>query len=187
MSQPALESLLLEHSVLTGSFVLASGKTSDVYVDVRRTALRGDGALAIGEAFLQLLDSQAPTAVAVGGLTLGADPLVTGTSIAASLADREIAAVIVRKDTKDHGTAKLVEQPREPRQGDELVAVDDVVTSAGSTIRAILALREAGYTVNHAFCVVDREAGGREALSNIDVTLHALFTLDELVAKKRAG
>lgn len=187
MPLDALESLLLEHSVLTGSFVLASGETSDVYVDVRKTALRGDGALAIGRAFIELLDQHAPHAVAAGGLTLGADPLVTATAIAASLQDRDVAAVIVRKEAKGHGTGKRIEQPREPVQGDEIVAVDDVVTSAGSTIRAIEALRSSGYAVNHAFCVVDRQAGGRQALADIGVKLHALFSLDELVTKKRAG
>ncbi len=182
-----LEKLLLEHSVLTGSFVLASGETSDIYVDVRRTALRGDGALAIGEAFASLLTNHAPAAIAVGGLTLGADPLVTATSIAAHLVGREIGAVIVRKEAKDHGTGRQIEQSQAPSEGDQLVAVDDVVTSAGSTIRAIHALRDGGWEVRHAFCVVDRQAGGREALAEIGVELHALFTLEELVAKKRAS
>lgn len=187
MSLESLEALLLEHSVLTGEFILASGERSDVYVDVRRTALRGDGALAIGRTFLDLVREHAPGAIGVGGLTLGADPLVTATSIAAALDGQPgFGAVIVRKEAKDHGTGKQVEQPFDA-DGRELVVVDDVVTSAGSTIKAIEALRSAGYRVEHALAVVDREAGGEEALANVGVTLHALFTLNELVSKKRAG
>lgn len=186
MSLQKLEHLLLEHSVLVGDFILASGEKSDIYVDVRRTALRGDGALEIGREFLDRIDRFAPGAIGTGGLTLGADPLVTATSIAAALAGRpEFGAVIVRKEAKGHGTGKRVEQPFDS-QGRELVVVDDVVTTAGSTLEAIDALRQAGYAIEHALCVVDREAGGRQALAENGVELHALFTLDELVRKKRA-
>lgn len=175
-----LVALLLERSVQFGDFTLASGVKSNIYIDVRKTALTGDGALAIGEHFVDMATRIAPAAAAFGGLTLGADPLVTACAIASSLRGGNAAAVIVRKDVKQHGTQSRLEAPP-LAAGAEIVAVDDVVTTAGSTMVAIEALRDAGFRVDHAFCVVDREAGGREALEAIGVSLHAVVTLSELL------
>ncbi|MEM1349123.1 MAG: orotate phosphoribosyltransferase [Myxococcota bacterium] len=177
----ALEALLRLHSVRTGTFELASGKSSNVYCDIKKTGLSGQGAWLIGRGLWALVRTHVPDAVAVGGLTLGADPLVTGMAIAAHLDDAELAALIVRKQAKGHGTRNPIEAPASVVEGARVVAVDDVVTTAGSTIQAIEAMRNAGYMVEHAVCVVDRQDVAREALAQIGVTLHALYVLEELV------
>jgi len=182
-STPLLQ-LLLERSVKFGEFTLASGATSNIYVDVRQTALTGDGALAIGQAFLDQMATHAPEASACGGLTLGADPLVTATSVAAYLQGSVIDAIIVRKDAKEHGTARAIEVPLRVRQGAEVVVVDDVITTAGSTMKAVQALRDAGFVVKTALCVVDREAGGTQALLKEGVSLFPLFTLSQLLSHR---
>ena len=180
MKAPLL-TLLLERSVQFGEFTLASGATSNIYIDVRQTALTGDGALAIGHAILGIMRDCAPHATACGGLTLGADPIVTAVSIAASLTGSKVDAIIVRKDAKGHGMQRGIESPSSVGPGSEVVVVDDVITSAGSTLQAVQALREAGFVVSHAVCVVDREAGGAEALAAQGIQLHALHTLSELL------
>ena len=175
-----LAELLRTHAVRKGSFVLASGKTSDVYCDVKQAALLGEGATLIGAQLHALLRRADAHAVAAGGMTLGADPLVTAIAMSAHRAHDEIAAIIVRKQSKDHGTQRALEAPAILSSGDRVVAVDDTVTTGGSTLQAIEALRAAGFVVEHAVCVVDRCQGGREALGDHGVTLHALFELDDL-------
>ncbi len=169
--------ILAERSVKFGDFTLASGAKSDVYIDVRATSLAGDGATLIGEAFWARMRDHHPSVRGVSGLTLGADPLVTATAIAAHHDGEWLDAIIVRKEAKGHGTAKRIESPGRVASGDEVVVVDDVITSGGSTLKAVVALREAGFTVNHALCVVDRQAGGAENLQAEGITLHALYTL----------
>ncbi|WP_158542341.1 orotate phosphoribosyltransferase [Lujinxingia litoralis] len=175
-----LARLLTAHSVRTGHFRLASGKISPVYVDVKATSLTGEGGWLIGQALFELSQTLTPPPRAIGGLTLGADPLVTATSIAAHQRGHTLDAIIVRKAPKSHGTERYLESPPTLPAGSPVVAVDDVVTSGASTIQAIEALRQAGFQVDHALAVVDRQAGGREALASLGITLHALFTLDEL-------
>lgn len=176
-----LAALLTEHSVRTGTFTLASGQTSDIYCDVKKTALLSEGAHLCGLALHALAREVAPEATGCGGLTLGADPLVTAMAIASQLEERgEFGAIIVRKETKDHGTQRAMEVPNTLSSGAHIVAVDDTVTTGGSTLKAIEALREAGFIVEHAVCVVDRDQGGTQRLADHGVTLHALFSLDEL-------
>lgn len=177
----ALRELLLEHSVRTGTFTLASGETSSLYVDVRKTSLRGDGARLIGQAFWESVGRHCPEVDGVGGPTLGADPLVVATSIAAHDDGAQLDALIVRKQAKGHGTGNFVETPGGLDVGAKIVVVEDTITTGGSIVFAIEKLREAGYVVEHALCVVDREAGGQQILADIGVELHALFQLSELV------
>ena len=128
-----LAELLRTYSVRTGSFTLASGATSNVYCDVKKTSLTGEGAALIGRGLLALTRAANPGAAAVGGLTLGADPLVTATSIAAFQAGDPLAAIIVRKAAKDHGTSQALEVPAGVPDGAHVVAVDDVVTTTIAT------------------------------------------------------
>lgn len=184
--------LLLTHSVLRGRFTLASGLVTDTYVDVRRTALRGDGACAIGSLLYDRVHQLDPEAKGVGGLALGAVPLLTAITYQAALTGSpDFASVIVRKTPKDHGTSSGIEQPAPPstdhNHPTRLVAVDDVITTAGSTLKAIQRLREEGYVITHAVSVIDREAGGREALEAEGVQLFALFTLNEILQAAAAG
>jgi orotate phosphoribosyltransferase len=169
--------ILSERSVKFGDFTLASGAKSDVYIDVRATSLAGDGATLIGKAFWSHMKEHHPGVRGVAGLTLGADPLVTATAIAAHHDDEYLDAIIVRKEAKGHGTAKRIEAPGRVTAGDEVVVVDDVITSGGSTLKAVHALRDAGFIVKHAICVVDRQAGGEANLQAEGISLHALFTL----------
>ena len=175
-----LSKLLRQHALERGEFELSSGGTSSVYVDVRQVSLSGRGATHIGDAFWQLIQQIEPDAEAVGGMTLGADPLVTATTVTAFEKGRDFDGILVRKASKEHGTGERVEAPSVLEPGSVVVAVDDTVTTGGSTIDAVEQMREAGFEIRHALCVVDREAGARENLAEVGVTLHSLYTLSEL-------
>ncbi len=176
-----LRALLLKHSLTFGHFTLASGEQSSVYLDVRKTALRADGASLIGELLYKDIQKYGGSALsAVGGMTLGADPLLTAISIASLSSQTPLHAIIVRKEAKAHGTQKQLEKGGGISPASSIVVVDDVVTSGGSTLLAIEALRKDGYHIEHAFCVVDRESGGAENLAKVGVKLHPLFLLSDL-------
>jgi orotate phosphoribosyltransferase len=176
-----LAELLCQRSLHSGDFELASGQSASVYVDVKKTALTGRGARLVGRSLWQLAQKASDGAAGVGGLTLGADPLVTAISMAAWDDGRDLAAVIVRKETKEHGTQQYIERPDTLCKGDEIIAVDDVITTGGSTLQAIDRMRSAGFTVGHAICVVDREDAGPKSLASAGVEMHRLFTLSELL------
>ncbi len=176
-----LAQLLRIHSVKSGNFLLASGKTSHVYVDVKKTSLTGQGAHLLGQAMWQLVQTIDPTISAVGGLTLGADPILTAMAIAAYQNQAILTPIIVRKSPKQHGTMQYLEMPDGLHAGQSVIAVDDVITTAGSTLEAIGRLRDAGFVVQHAIGVVDRQAGGQAALLAAGVQLHSLFLLDDLL------
>ena len=124
-------------------------------------SLSGVGLALLGE---QLLAEVEPGAVAVAGLTLGADPLVSAVAMAAALANREIDALIVRKEAKGHGTGAWLEGPL-PAVGGRITVLEDVVTSGGSALKAALQLRQAGYVVRRVVAIVDRREGGEAALA----------------------
>ncbi len=185
----ALLDLIATHSFRLGDFTLASGQKSDYYIDCRTTTLHAEGGRLSGIVLYDLIRERMPSAVAVGGLTMGADPLVSNTASASAwaLADyNEIAELsasleldedpafadpdpgdaptllhgfLVRKAEKTHGTGRRVEGFLQP--GAPVVIVDDVCTTGGSTITAIEATREAGMNVIGVLCMVDREQGGR--------------------------
>lgn len=175
-----LKELILRESVQFGEFTLASGQTSRIYIDIRKSSLHSEGAYLIGQCFWERIQSLCPEAKGVGGLTLGADPLVSATAISAHLDGKRFASIIVRKEAKAHGTQRQIEAPGFINPPDQVVAVDDVVTSGGSTLQAIRALREAGFQVKYALAVVDRNAGAKELLADHNVELHSLFSLDDL-------
>jgi len=205
-SRAALLDLIATLSFKLGDFTLASGQKSDYYIDCRTTTLHAEGGRLAGMLFYDLICEHIPQAVAVGGLTMGADPLVSATSIAsaAALADYEeilgltgdldldldedpgpkpalIHGFLVRKAEKAHGTARRVEGFLHP--GAEVVIVDDVCTTGGSTITAIEATRDAGMVVAGVLCLVDREQGGRlnieralaEVPSDKDIPFRSVF------------
>ena len=197
----ALLDLIATLSFRLGSFTLASGQTSDYYIDCRTTTLHAEGGRLAGIVLLDLIREHCPGAVAVGGLTMGADPLVSNTASASAweLADYneflELApeedhgaapallhGFLVRKAEKTHGTGRRIEGFVEP--GAPVVIVDDVCTSGGSTILALEAAREAGMKVVGVLCLVDREQGGRlrieqalaEVPSDDDIPFLSVFT-----------
>jgi orotate phosphoribosyltransferase len=153
---------------------LSSGLKSNFYIDCKQVSLDAEGAYLIGELFNATIDEVAPTATAVGGLTLGADPLATATSIASFLAGRPRAAFLVRKEPKGHGTNQWVESPG-LAAGTRVVVVEDVVTTGAATLKAIERAKLAGFEVLHAVALVDRLEGGRAAIE-AHVPLTTLFT-----------
>lgn len=153
---------------------LSSGAKSNFYIDCKQVSLDAEGACLIGELFHAVIEEVAPRAVAVGGLTLGADPLATATSIAGWHAGRPRSAFLVRKEPKGHGTSQWIESPRLP-EGAEVVVLEDVVTTGAATLKAIERARAAGLVVLHALAIVDRLEGGREAVTR-EAPLSALFT-----------
>jgi len=154
--------------------VLSSGRTSNFYIDCKQVSLDAEGATLIGELFHAAINEIAPAAVAVGGLTLGADPLATATSVISFQQGRPRAAFLVRKEPKAHGTNQWCETTRLP-DGAAVVILEDVVTTGASTLRAIERARLAGLRVVHALGLVDRLEGGRDAVIQ-ETPLTTLFT-----------
>jgi len=161
-------------------FVLASGKTSHEYLDCKVALGRAEAMAALGPALLTVLD---PRVDAVGGLTMGADPLAMATSMASASGDHPVRWFAVRKAAKDHGRRRGVEGAWSA--GDRVAVLDDVVTTGGSTIEAVRRVREAGLTVVQVVALVDREEGGLpniEAEVGGDVPVRALLRKSEIRA-----
>ena len=159
-----------------GQFTLASGRESEHYVNCKPVSLSGSGLVLISSGMLDHVDAQA---VAVAGLTLGADPLVSGVAMAAALVGRSLDALIVRKQAKGHGTGAWLEGPL-PQKGALITVLEDVVTTGGSSLKAVHELREAGFVVNRVITLVDREEGGAVAMASADLELVSLFRLSEV-------
>jgi orotate phosphoribosyltransferase len=180
-SRSRLIDLLATRSARRGSFTLASGRQSDFYIDCRPTTMHPEGLAAIGPLGLQVLGERGWAASSVGGLTLGADPVSYAIAYASQLAGTPIRAFTVRKEAKSHGTGKVIEGAFEP--GDRVVVVEDVITTGGSALRAVEAVRAAGATVLGVLAVVDRNEGGREAIEATGLEVAALVTAAEIVAR----
>lgn len=152
--------MLAEKSFRLGNFKLSSGGTSDYYIDCRLTTLDAHGAMRTGEAVLEEIRSRGWQADAIGGLTMGADPIVVATSVISAQQGKPISGFLVRKAEKTHGTGQRIEGFREKPA--RVVIVDDVCTTGASTIQAIEAAREYGFDIVGVMCLVEREeAGGR--------------------------
>ena len=175
--------LLAERAYRHGQFTLASGRTSSHYVNCKPVSLSGPGLALLSAQMLALVE---PEAAAVAGLTLGADPLVSGVAQAAALAGRQLDALIVRKEAKGHGTGAWLEGPL-PAAGSVITVLEDVVTTGGSSLKAVHQLREAGYTVNRVVTIVDRQEGGQEAMTAAGLELSSLFLLEEVAAAHQAA
>lgn len=169
---------IVEHAFKKGDFTLASGKKSNYYINGKMSTLDSRGAYLTARLFLAMIADDVPDAV--GGLTLGADPIVGAMLSLAGLEDLSLRGFIVRKETKDHGTKSLVEGPLS--NGDRVVIVEDVVTTGGSSLKAIAAVRDIGCTVSRVLAVVDREEGARDNLAAEKVRLESIFTKTELFA-----
>jgi orotate phosphoribosyltransferase len=176
-----LVDLLAARSVRRGNFTLSSGKQSSVYVDARLTTMSPEGLALIGPAGLAALRERGWTADSVGGLTLGADPVSYAISYASANDPKPIRAFTVRKEAKAHGTGKLIEGPFQAN--DHVVVVEDVITTGGSALRAIDAVRAAGATVLGVLAVVDRNEGGRAAIEASGIAVASLCLVDEVLAR----
>ena len=181
LEREALLSLLAERAYRRGRFTLASGRQSQHYVNCKPVSLSGQGLVLIGELLLELEEEDA---VAVAGLTLGADPLVCAVAMQATLAGRSLDALIVRKQAKGHGTGAWLEGPA-PAAGSRVTVLEDVVTSGGSALLAVERLRQAGFLVDRVAAIVDRREGGEETLSGAGLELRSLFGIDEVAAAWR--
>ena len=179
-SRDRLIELIREHSYKEGDFLLASGKRSSFYIDLRRTSLTSEGAMLSGELMLENYLASGWDAAALGGMTLGADPLTTAVGIAAFRRGLNLSCFIVRKEPKGHGAKSQVEVGGDLADGAKVVLLEDTTTTGGSTLRAANVMRAAGYDVVGAICLVDRGEGAAETLGNAGVPLRSVFTLDDL-------
>lgn len=176
-----LAELVRELSVERGKFTLASGLTSTYYVDMRRSTLHHEAGPLIGHVMLDMLEEAgfgAEDIDAVGGLTMGADPVATAIMHAAASRGLDIDAFVVRKEAKGHGTRRQVEGP--PVQGRRVVVLEDTSTTGGSPLQAIEALREAGAEVVAVAVVVDRATGAQERIEETGVPYLAALSLRDL-------
>lgn len=191
MSQPSimemkqrLAQLLVEKSYKEGDFTLTSGRKSEYYFDGKQTALHPEGGWLVGHLFNDLI-SDIPNLVAVGGMTLGADPLVSATSVVSWQLGRPLAAFIVRKNSKGHGTNQYLEGLANLPAGASVAMLEDVVTTGGSLLTACERVRDAGFRIEAVCTVLDREEGGRETIQAAGYNLRSLFRRAELLELAR--
>ncbi len=168
--------LLCEFAYKEGDFVLSSGQQSSYYINCKPVTLHPEGALATGRLLFSMLAADVD---AVAGLTLGADPIVTAVSVVSALGDRPIPALIVRKETKGHGTMAYIEGPT-LSEGANVVVLEDVVTTGKSAMQAVERLRGAGYKVDRILSLIDREQGGAEFYRSVGLDFEAVFTIEDL-------
>jgi orotate phosphoribosyltransferase len=170
----SLAALLRERSVKFGDFLLSSGRRSPYYIDARRTTMSAQGQRLIGELGLAAIRELGWAPASVGGLTMGADPVAYAIARASADAPPLVQAFSVRKAAKEHGTRQTIEGNFAP--GDPVVVVEDVLTTGGSALQAIEAIRGAGGAILGVLVVVDREQGGREAIEKSGLEVVALTT-----------
>ncbi|MCH2113628.1 MAG: orotate phosphoribosyltransferase [Pirellulales bacterium] len=173
-SQDLVE-LIREQALQLGDFTLASGKQSNYYLDCRKVTLEARGAQLIGAGMLELLGDPMPSLV--GGMAIGADPITGSMLTLAGTRGIPLRGVIVRKEAKEHGTGRRVEGPYVP--GEELVIVEDVVTTGGSSLRAIECCEAVGLRVKRVLAIIDRLEGGRAAFAERGYELSTLLTIKD--------
>ena len=173
MKEELLE-LIKERGYRKGDFTLSSGKKSEHYVNCKPIILTGRGLTLTSLLMLKEVQTNV-----VAGLTLGADPLVSGVSLVSALDGRMVNALIIRKEPKGYGTASQIEGPL-PVKGSKITVLEDVVTTGGSSIKAVKVLRNEGYIVERVVSIVDRQEGGKDAMMDNDLELCSLFTIEDL-------
>ncbi|MEN8141247.1 MAG: orotate phosphoribosyltransferase [Thermodesulfobacteriota bacterium] len=176
-----LKKLLLEKSYRKGTFTLSSGRESDFYIDGKQTILSAEGAYLCGRLIFELIQNHEATIGAVGGMTLGADPLVTAASIASYMAEAPIPAFIVRKEAKGHGTENFLEGQKNMPEGCNVTLLEDVVTTGGTLLKVIDRVQAQGFKVAQIITVVDRQEGGAKTLADAGYKLETIFTRAQLL------
>lgn len=183
MARARLVELLRSLSYREGRVLLASGKESDFFIDCKQTVLTAEGHALVGETMLDaLLEGGKPIVDAVAGVELGGCPLASAVALTSHLRGHALDAIYVRKEAKDHGSRRLIEGGTRLAPGARVALLEDVITTGGSTLKALTKLREAGFTVAHVVVLVDRQEGGREALEREGLTVHAITTRADIVA-----
>ena len=171
--------LLQKNSYKRGNFQLSSGKQSSHYLNCKTVSLNGFGLKLISELFLELMN---PESKAVAGLTLGADPLVSGVILLAADKGISLDGLIIRKETKKYGTKSGIEGPN-LEKNTNVTVLEDVVTTAGSCLKAINNLRENKYIVNEVLSIIDRDEGGNDVLRENKITLKSIFNIQDFINK----
>jgi len=161
-----------------GTFRLASGREASFYLDAKQVVLDAHGAMLVGRAILERLRSLGPLPAAVGGMSIGADPITSAVITMAGVEGLQLKGFMVRKEPKDHGTKKYVEGPVEP--GQRVVIVEDVTTTGGSSLLAIDRVHEFGLVVERVVTVIDRLAGAKDAFAARGIPLESLVTIRDL-------
>jgi orotate phosphoribosyltransferase len=169
-----LLALLARLSYEEREVTLASGQKSNFYIDCKQSVLTAEGHFLVGSLFCRVLAERAPEVEAIGGVTMGADPLASAVSTMSFIAGAPLPAFYVRKESKGHGTAAWIEGTKSLRPGMPVAILEDVVTTGGSALKAIARVREHGLKVAIILGLVDREEGGREALEK-EAPLVTLF------------
>jgi orotate phosphoribosyltransferase len=162
---------------------LASGRKSNFYFDGKQTCLHRSGGLLVGKAFWDVVKTFDGPIDGVGGLTLGADPIATATSIAAALEGTPVHAFIIRKEPKGHGTGQWLEGRKNLPLGSRVVILEDVTTTGDSSLKAVTRAQEEGLKVMGIITLVDRQEGAQENITAAGQVLKAVFTREEVVAK----
>jgi len=176
-----LAKLLYAKSYREGKFTLTSGRESDYYFDCKPTALHPQGAYLIGKILFQLIKNMNPPVQGVGGMTLGADPLVSAVTVVSYLENYPLPGIIVRKKAKGHGTNQFLEGLDNFQRGDQVCVLEDVITTGGSALKACRCIQEAGLKVKAIICILDREEGGRQQIQAQGYELYSVFTREELL------
>ena len=178
MKEELLE-LLKKYAYRKGDFTLSSGRKTDHYVNCKPVTLTGRGLTLSSVILLSAIEEDCR---AIGGLTLGADPLVSGMAVVSGLDRAPMDALIVRKEAKGHGTGAWIEGPHLP-EGTKVTVIEDVITTGGSAIQAVKRLRDAGYKVDRVVSIVDRQENGEAdtAMKLTGLELHSIFKLEELI------
>lgn len=181
LRQDLLE-LICQAAYREGDFVLSSGQKSSYYINGKQVTLHPQGAVAIGRLLLPLLPTDT---VAVAGLTLGADPIVTAVGVVGAYQGRNLIPLIIRKEAKGHGTRAYIEGPELPPNS-RVVVLEDVVTTGASALQAVERLQGAGYQVVDVIALVDRLQGGAELYAQAGLRFQSLFTIADVQARYRA-
>lgn len=183
-----LKAILLEKSYREGTFTLTSGLTSDFYIECKVTALDDEGGFLIGTTFSEMISRECPAAVAVAGMTLGAEPLVSTTSLCSYLFSEynNLKALIIRKEAKDHGTKEYIEGTENVPKGSVVAVIDDVSKKGGSLVKSVERIQSAGYIVGIVISLVHRQEGAVKKLEQeTGQNLRWVFTREELLASTK--
>jgi len=183
-----LLTLLRERSWVKGPVVLSSGKSSNFYIDCKQTTFSSEGAFITGElvyAHIRELRSRGVVISAVGGITLGADPIAVAAAVASWRYREPVEAFTIRKDPKVHGTGQWIEGARRLRPETPVLIVEDVITTGASTLKAVERARDSGLKPVAVWAMVDRLEGGNEQVTQLGLHFFSLFTRDDFVDELR--
>jgi len=176
-NRDALKNLVREKALRFGEFTLASGKKASYYLDGKQVTLDPEGARLVGEGILEVLAAAGPLPPAVGGMSIGADPITAAVVTMSAVRGTPLRGFMVRKESKGHGTNQYIEGPVQP--GEEVAIVEDVVTTGGSSLRAIERCEAFGLKVVRVVAIIDRMEGGRQAFEQAGYPLNSLLTIQD--------